>query len=185
LRVPTSIGGNSGYMTTSTYDLHVFGLNLSGTHQAEREKLALTRAQIANVLEALAAGYPTVEAVVVRARNHIEAFLAAPSGTDLVRAWLSVLRRFRPDLLHAGRRPLHYHLAGVAAQEHLLRIAGGRYAHEDATSSVHAGVKDSLALAAGCGTLGETLDCLFLNGLEASLGNAPGPRSSRDLVIAL
>jgi glutamyl-tRNA reductase len=184
LRVPISSTGTRGLMAPSTYDLHVFGLNLSGLGQGEREEVALTRAEIADVLEALAAGYPTVEAVVVRARNHMEAFLAAPSGTDLVRPWLALLRRFRPDLLHAVRRPLHYHLAGRAAQEHLLRIAAGRYAHEDAASSVHAGVKDSLALAAGCGTLGETLDGLFLSGLEATSGKAPRPHSP-NLPIAL
>jgi glutamyl-tRNA reductase len=158
----------------SDFDLHVFGLNLSAVPDPQRAVMAPSRTDVARVLEALAHGYPEVEAVVVRARNHVEAFVVAPAGSDVVRSWISLLLRFRPDLLRRSHRQLHYHLSGPTAQVHLFRVVCGRYAQPESRESVSAGVKASLALAARCGTLGETLENLFLSGLSyGAAGQGP------------
>lgn len=151
-------------MPESMYDLHVFGLNLSSVCEDEREDLAFSQHDVTRLLADMALCYPDIETVVIRATNHVEAFLAAHVGTEVVRPWVMQLRRFRPDLLEQHRRPLHYHLSGQAAHVHLNRLTAGHYARN--AEAIAEGLKASLSLAARCGTLGETLDTLFLHGLS-------------------
>jgi len=146
------------------YELHVFGLNLSAVPAERRSALALTRPEAARVLRSLAGAHASLEAVVVRARNHVEAFVAAPLEEGAARAWARQLRHVRPDLLQAGCRPLHYHLCGPAAARHLALVARGGLAPNP--DEAVRGVKAALGLAARCGTLGETLDGLFVRALS-------------------
>jgi glutamyl-tRNA reductase len=157
-------------MTAAAYDLRVLGLNLAAGWEPTAP--TLSRGEVARVLRGMAARHPAVEAVVLRARNHVEAYVAAPHGSQAVRALLLQIRRVRPDLLDARCRPYYYHLREERARLHLHDLAGGRYSSEAASSSVHHGVKSALGLAARYGTLGETLDGLFVQALGAS--PAPG-----------
>lgn len=166
-------------MTAVAYDIHVFGLNLSAVPVQERESLMLSTQEVAGMLEAVAATHPALEAVVVRARNHTEAFLAAPLGHPALRPWILHLRRARPDLLGPERRPLYYHLSGDAARAHIAALAAGHYTPQEFADSVQDGLKAALALAARCGTLGETLDGLFVRALL----KAPATPATRPLPV--
>lgn len=151
----------------SRYELHVLGLNLAAVSVETRARLTLSRRDAVRMQRALAGLAPSMEAVVIRARHHCEAFLVAPHGANAVRLWVRVLRHVRPDLLEQAHRPLHYYISGSRARVHLNAVAAGRYAPLEQRGAMPAGVKAALALAARCGTLGETLDGLFLNASEA------------------
>lgn len=167
------IGRASREAVAVLYDLHVFGLNLSGMPDPQRRALALSRADTARLLRTLARMHPVLEVVVVRGSHHLEAFVAAPRGARAARAWIAGLRAVRPDLLAPALRPRHYHLAGAAAARHLGRVAQGQLAARP--SSATDGVKAALGLAARCGTLGETLDGLFVRALGAARRVRPEP----------
>jgi len=152
-------------MRTSRYDLHVFGVNLSAAPVGERGRMRLSPGEVRKLLRSLATSHPTFEAVVVRARNHVEAYVAAPAGTNAVKPWVAHLKRHRPDLLQPQRRSLHYHLAGQAAESHLARLAAGHFATSSSGYLVSDGIKAALGVAARCGTLGQSLDALFLRAL--------------------
>lgn len=170
-------------MHDRSVDLHLFGLNLSSVPAGERGALDLSWEEVARVLRSFAEWYPGAEAVVVRARNHVEAYIAAPVGSDVVRAWVIQLRQFHPELLDRRHRGRHYHAAGSPAVAHLFRLAAGRYAVPEARCDVYTGLKAALAVAARCGTLGETLDGLFVRALEPlhlarARGQSPDDSSS-------
>lgn len=156
------------------YELHVFGLNLAAQGKMCPRPPSLTRKDADRLLSSLARSHASLEAVVVLARNHVEAFVAAPSGQKAVRAWVAQLRRVRPDLTEPALRGLHYHLAGEAAECHLGRVASGRLAATPAAAV--GGIKAALGLAARCGTLGETLDGLFVRAMHPErAGSHPLP----------
>ena len=158
-------------MELHQYELHVFGVNLGSASERDRRSMRLSQREVRQLLHSMAAAEPTLEAVIVRARNHVEAFVLAPAGTNAVRPWVAHLRRQRPDLLHPQQRSYHYHLAGEAAESHLTRLATGTYAPSEAGDTVSEGIKAALGLAARCGTLGRALDHLFLRALALSLRN--------------
>lgn len=163
-------------MTTSRFPLHVLGLNVARLPEDEQAALRMSGPEAAHLLRGLAAAQPGLEAVVLRARNHLEAYLHAPAGTDAPRLWLRHLGRARPDLLLAQRRGLHYALAGPAAARHLFGFVCGRFARCPHDPRLQRGVKRALGLAAASGTLGEVLDGLFLQALHvAALARVLGP----------
>lgn len=120
---------------------------------------------------------PTLEAVAVRGRHHLEVFVAAPAGQDVVRKWVMLLYRLRPEVLDDQLRHLHYHLAGVAAVAHLHRVGTGRYAadSEAGPARVRQGMLAALATAAQCGTLGAVLEHVVMAAISAppSIGDGP------------
>jgi glutamyl-tRNA reductase len=150
---------------SARYDLHVFGLNLGTAPEVARREMRLTQGEVRRILTSLASAHTAIEAVVVRARNHVEAFVAAPAGSDAVRPWISHLRQHRPDLLHPERRALHYHLSGPAAEKHLAHVASGRFVRGRSSSTATRGLKAALAVAAHCGSLGRNLDGMFVRAL--------------------
>lgn len=154
------------------------GLNLASVGIEMRARLALSRRDAVRMQRAVAGIAPSLEVVVIRARHHCEAFLVAPHGDNAVRLWIRVLRHVRPDLLEQAHRPLHYYITGSRAFAHLNAVASGQYAPLEQRGVMPAGVKAALALAARCGTLGETLDGLFLNPSEAESVASPVPARS-------
>ena len=147
--------------------IHVLGVNLAAAPAADRDRLRPGPEDLEALLRRLAQEQPHLEVVVLRARNHIEAYLAAPAASRAVLTWLRHLCRVCPSLLLARARSLHYRLSGAAAAQHLFRLTCGHYAPAHAADAVRDGVKAALVQAAACGTLGETLDGLFVQALHA------------------
>lgn len=171
-------------MSATRFPLHVLGVNVARLPEDERFALRMSGAETAWLLRDLAAAQPGVEVVVVRARNHLEAYLHAPAGADAPRLWLRHLCRVRPDLLLAQRRGLHYALSGATAARHLFAFVCGRFARQPDDPRLQLGVKRALGLAAASGTLGELLDGLFLRALHVATAARALEEEATDRLIA-
>ncbi len=157
--------------------LHVLGVSFQTAPAAVREALAFNRREAASLLCEAVSEILDLEAVVVSTCNRSEFYLALPPGEEVLERWLSILQRTRPEAPILRSECLRYHFKEPRAPRHLFRVACGLESAVLGDVQILGQVKQSLAVAAQCGSLGSTLNRLFSQAIQA------GKRARRETDI--
>ena len=141
-------------------DLFVVGISWRTAEVAVREKLAFRDDELAPALQAMTAGLPVAEALLVSTCNRVEVYgVARPEvdGAAAVRAFLLEHRRVRASEVGSAL----YEHRGPAAIRHVFRVASALDSLVVGEAQILGQLKAAYALAAQTGTSGPVLSrCL-------------------------
>jgi glutamyl-tRNA reductase len=148
-------------------DLHLLGVSFRTAPVAVRESLSFNRSEAAALLQGPVARGPELEALVLSTCNRTEFYLAAPREAGAVETMLAHLRRIRPQAPILRSDCLRYQASGAEAARHLFRVACGLDSAVLGDVQILGQVKEALAVASECGTLGSCLNRLGGQALRA------------------
>ncbi|MBX3731038.1 MAG: glutamyl-tRNA reductase [Verrucomicrobiae bacterium] len=125
-----------------------------------RERFACPDAEAPGLLERVRTGGIGTEAVLVSTCNRVELYIGTPhppaEATAALRRFLLSDRGIQEPL-----GPEVYHLSGLAAAEHLFRVAGGLDSLVLGETEILGQLKQAYGLALRCGSTGRLLNKLF------------------------
>ena len=150
-----------------TKDLHLLGVSFRTAPAAVREALSFNRDEAAALLRQAAAETPGLEAAILATCNRSEFYLATPPGSDAVGGWLQSLRRLRPNAPVLRSDCLRYQAGDAEVVRHLARVACGLNSSILGDVQILGQVKETMAVSAECGTLGNFLSRAFGQALHA------------------
>jgi len=148
-------------------ELQLLGVSFRTAPAAVREALSFNDEQSASLLRDFGAREERVEAAVLSTCNRAEFYLAGPRGGSFAEDWLLQLRQLRPNAEILRADCLRYRESGEAAARHLFAVACGLDSAILGDAQILGQVKQAMALAASCGTLGNVLEQLFRQAIRA------------------
>lgn len=146
--------------------VHLLGVSFRTAPLAVREGLSFNYEESESLLRQARSEDPELEAAVVSTCNRTEFYLAHQLERGVIEGWLNRLRKLRPDVRILRGDCCRYQWSGDKAVEHLFRVAAGLDSAILGDVRILGQVKRSMAVASGCGTLGETLHRVFVQAIR-------------------
>jgi len=144
--------------------LTVVGVNHKTAPIEVRERIAIARADLPEVVRALAAEPGVAECMIVSTCNRVEVMAAVEEGTTEIAAFLERQFSLDPSLL----RPHLYQHRDQDAIRHLFRVAASLDSMVVGESQILGQVKEAFAVAKTAGTVGGQLESLLQGAFAAA-----------------
>jgi len=144
--------------------LTVVGVNHKTAPIEVRERIAIARADLPEVVRALAAEPGVAECMIVSTCNRVEIMAAVEEGTTEIAVFLERQFSLDPSLL----RPHLYQHRDQEAVRHLFRVAASLDSMVVGESQILGQVKEAFAIAKAAGTVGGQLESLLQGAFAAA-----------------